>query len=471
MTELHLDPDRLFPSDAATREIARHLYQAVAELPILSPHGHLSPELFTANDTFSDPVRLLIQEDHYVLRILHSAGFGLEQLGLTPANGTESVVPAREIWRIFCSNWHRFAGTASGYWLTSQLVGVLGIDDMPSEESADATYDQIVKALASDDLRPRSLLDMFGVEVLATTDDPMDDLAQHASLEADPSFPVRLLPNFRPDRYIDPANPTWVKRVASLVESFGAPVSDYRAYLDALAARRLHFKAHGAVAADHGVYEPLTVNLGDSDAAALYRRGLTGSLSDAESRAFQGHMLMEMARMSTEDGLVMMIHPGVFRNHSSRTFQRFGPDTGHDFPVSTEFVCSLRPLLERFGMHPGFHLVLFTVDESLYSRELAPIASFYPSVYIGAPWWFLDAPDATLRWRSAVTESAGFYRSAGFIDDSRSLLSIGTRHDMSRRLDATFLARMVREGRIDLPMAERVAVDLVHTIPREVFKL
>ncbi len=293
----------------------------------------------------------------------------------------------------------------------------------------------------------------------------MDDLAAHVALAADPGFTGRVLPTFRPDAYLDPAAPGFADRV----ERLGA--STYQSYLDSLADRRQHFIRAGAVSADHGVLEPYTVELPESDAAALFARAMTGTLDASESREFRGHMLLEMARMSVDDGLVMTVHAGVRRNHSTETFERFGPDTGHDLPIATGFVDNLRPLLERFGNIPDFHLVLFSVDESTYSRELAPLAGFYPSVYVGAPWWFLDAPDAALRLRAAVTETAGFYRGSGFIDDTRAFLSIPARHDMARRLDSAFLARLVGEGRLDRSTAERVAVDLVDAIPRQAFKL
>jgi glucuronate isomerase len=280
-----------------------------------------------------------------------------------------------------------------------------------------------------------------------------------------------VIPTFRPDSYLDPLTPGWLERVATLAEWNATATSSYAGYLEALAARRRYFIEHGATAADHGVTQPLTVEMSASEAAALFARALAGEITAAEASAFAGHMLLEMARMSVEDGLVMTVHPGVHRNHSSDTLRRFGPDSGHDIPMATNYVENLRPLLERFGTTPGFHLILFSVDEASFSREIAPLAGFYPSVYIGAPWWFLDAPDAVLRFRAAVTETAGFYRGAGFVDDTRAFLSIPVRHDMSRRLDSAFLARLVVEGRLGLAAAERIALDLVDALPRRAFKL
>jgi glucuronate isomerase len=464
---LRLDPDRLFPVDPATRVIARDLYQSVAHLPIISPHGHVSPSLLRDDEPFSDPASLLLTHDHYVTRLLHAAGIDPATLGV----GTAAPTDPLHAWRTLAENWHLLAGTASGYWLNDELSTLFGLDEEPSAENADATYDAISARLAEPGYRPRALFDRFGIEVLATTDDPMDDLSVHAELAEDPSFAGRVLPTFRPDAYLDPTAPDFRARIERLTEANGTAPDDFAGYLAALEARRAHFIAHGAVSADHGVREPYTVDLTDDEASVLYRRAVAGDLDAAGAREFSGNMLLRMAGMSARDGLVMTIHPGVYRNHSSATFARLGPDTGHDIPVTTTYTANLRPLLERHGLEPGLHIVLFAVDETVYSREVAPLAGFYPSVFIGAPWWFLDAPDAVLRFRAAVTETAGFYRGSGFIDDTRAFLSIPARHDMARRLDSAFLARLVREGRMSPSRAESVAVDLVDALPRRVFKL
>lgn len=456
----------LMPADPQVRSIAIDLYESVAELPILSPHGHVSPTMINDDVPFSDPTDLLIAHDHYVTRVLHSAGHELSALGL----GGGSKVAPRDVWRLFASNWHRYAGTASGYWLSRELNTLFGITDELSQENADAIYDRIDAELKTPEFRPRSVFERFRIEVLATTDDPLDDLGEHRALAADPSFSGRVLPTFRPDAYLDPEMPAFGADVQRLLDAT-AQRTTFDGYVRALAERRAYFIENGAVSADHGVYEPFTAELDRSEAERLFLGAVRGELDPDESRLFRGHMLMQMAGMSVEDGLVMTIHPGVRRNHHSETLRRFGPDMGHDIPVRTEYVENLRPLLQRYGVAPGFHLVLFTVDETTYSREIAPLAGFYPSVYIGAPWWFLDAPDAILRWRSAVTETAGFYRSSGFIDDTRAFCSIPVRHDTSRRLDAVFLARLVHEGRVSIPTARRIAEDLVDGIPREVFKL
>ncbi len=466
-TLLQLDPDRLFPSDPATRDVARSLYEAVADLPIISPHGHVAPSLLMDDQPFADPAELLIRHDHYVTRLLHSAGIDLATLGV----GKSAPADPRQVWRTFAENWHLFAGTSSGYWLTHELATLFDVTHELSAETADASYDRISSRLAEPGYRPRALFERFRIEVLATTDDPMDDLAVHAALAADPEFSGRVLPTFRPDAYIDPSAPDFRARIERLTDAHGTPPDDFAGYLSALESRRAHFVAHGAVSADHGVREPYTVDLSDDDASALYRRAVAGDLDPAGVREFAGNMLLRMAGMSARDGLVMTVHPGVFRNHSSRTFARLGADSGHDIPVATTFTENLRPLLERHGLEPDLHLVLFAVDETVYSREIAPLAGFYPTVFIGAPWWVLDAPDSVLRFRAAVTETAGFYRGSGFIDDTRAFLSIPARHDMARRLDSAFLARLVREGRVSPSAAERIAVDLVDAQPRKVFKL
>ncbi|MEO6116759.1 MAG: glucuronate isomerase [Pseudolysinimonas sp.] len=458
---LGLDADRLLPIDPHARAIGRRLYEAVADAPILSPHGHVDPRLLLDNQPFSDPVELLVRHDHYVTRLLHANGVPLEQLGLDP---TVPVDP-REVWRIFCQNWHRFAGTASGYWLSSILVEQFGIDEHPDAGNTDALYDTIDRAIATPAFQPRALFDRFGIEVLATTDDPLDDLDAHRALAADPSFGGRVIPTFRPDAYLDPEAPGFGDRI----ERLGG--ATFAGYLDALAARRAFFVEHGAVSADHGVLEPFTGELDDAEASRLFDAARAGTITPAEARAFRGRMLIEMARMSVDDGLVMTIHAGVLRNHHTPTFDRFGPDTGHDLPVATEWVNNLRPLLQRFGTDPRLHLILFTVDETIASRELAPLAGFYPSVFLGAPWWFLDAPHAALRFRAATTETAGLYRGSGFVDDTRAFLSIPARHDMARRVDAAFLARLVGEGRLDEPSALRVARNLVDAIPRTAWRL
>ncbi|MCI5826333.1 MAG: glucuronate isomerase [Arcanobacterium sp.] len=465
---LSLDPDRLFPADPATRAVARELYESVRELPIISPHGHVDPRLLLENKPFSDAANLFLTYDHYVFRMLHANGIDLHDIGVGKFAGT---VDPRAAWRIFCENWHLFDGTASGYWLTHEFVTLFGISEEPSAQNADALFDQIQAQLERPEFRPRALFESFPIEFMATTDDPLDDLAVHAELAADPSFRGRVVPTWRPDSYINARKSEFLDNVTALTATVGAPVDSLSGYLEALRASRERFVKAGAVSCDFGVAHPYTVDMSDTELSSLYAQAVRGDLSPEAADAFEGAMLMRCAEMSVSDGLVMTIHPGVYRNHSAAALAEFGPDTGHDIPVRTEFTRNIHALLDKFGDNPDLHIVLFTMDETVYSREIAPLAGYYPSVYIGAPWWFIDAPDAILRFRSATVESAGFSRASGFIDDTRAFLSIPARHDMARRLDAAFLARYVREGR--LPMSS--ALHWVHALsseqPKRVFKL
>ena len=466
---LTLHSDRLFPADPTVRAIARELYDAVGDRPLICPHGHVDPRRLAWDDPFDDPASLLVTSDHYVTRLLHASGIPLDELGV----GDEALSEdrARSIWRLLCGNWDVYRGTAVRYWLECQLVDLFGVTVRPSLQTADAIYDQIAACLCEDAFRPRALYARFGVEVLATTDDPADDLGAHKVLADDPSWSGRVIPTFRPDRFLEAGQPGWAGAIAELAEASGIDMGDYAGYIDALEQRRQHFIAHGATAADHGHADARTDPLDHAEAERIYRSALAGGATAAEAVAFRRHMVLEMARMSCEDGLVMTIHPGVVRGHHGPTATRFGPDTGHDIPVALELTNALRPLLERFGTTPGFHLVVFTVDETLWSRELAPLAGFYPSVFAGAPWWFLDAPDAIRRFRAAIGETAGFSRTAGFVDDTRAFCTIPARHDMSRRVDAGVLAQLVAEHRLELDEALETAVDLVTTRPKVAFKL
>jgi glucuronate isomerase len=441
----------------------------VRDLPIISPHGHVPATLLRDNDRFPDPAALLVTPDHYVTRLLHANGISLDSLGV--GSGELAQEESRAVWRLVCENWSVFRGTPVRYWLDSELSEIFGVTERPSGKNADDIYDQIESCLRREEFRPRALLERFGIELLATTDDPTDDLRAHADLAADPSWQALVTPTFRPDRYLQPEEPTWREAVRRLGEASGIDTGSYQGYLEALEARRRYFVAHGAVSADHAHQDVRTDPLEPTEASRIYRAALVGEATHQETVAFRRHMLFEMARMSCEDGLVMTVHPGAHRNHHTASANAYGPDTGSDIPGRTEYTAALRPLLERVGTHPNLHLVLFTLDETVWSRELAPLAGFYPSVYIGAPWWFLDAPDAILRFRAAVTETAGFSRTSGFIDDTRAFCSIPARHDMARRLDSAFLARLVAEHRLDEDEARETAVALVVDNPRKAFKI
>ncbi|MGH8962026.1 MAG: glucuronate isomerase [Jatrophihabitantaceae bacterium] len=466
---LTLHPDRLLPADPTVRALARELYESVRELPIISPHGHVDAGLLVANEPFPDPAGLLVTPDHYVTRLLHASGVPLESLGI--GRGPLPEAEARAVWRIVCERWSVFQGTPVRYWFDSELAEIFGVAARPSATTADALYDQIADCLARPQFRPRALFERFGIEVLATTDDPCSELAAHAALAADPGFLGRVVPTFRPDLYLEPSDPGWTDAVARLGTAADVDAGSYAGYVAALEQRRRHFLAHGAVSADHGHVDARTEPLTPDQADRIYRAALTGTATQSEAHAFRRHMLLEMARMSCDDGLVMTIHPGAVRGHHRPTADLYGPDQGHDIPVATEYTRSLRPLLERYGNHPNLHLVLFTLDETVWSRELAPLAGFYRCVYIGAPWWFLDAPDAIRRFRAAVTETAGFSRTSGFVDDTRAFCSIPARHDMSRRIDCGYLAGLVAEHRLDTDEARELAISLVVDNPRRVFKL
>jgi glucuronate isomerase len=466
---LELHPDRLLPADPGVRAIARRLHASVADLPVVSPHGHV-PAAWLADDTpFADPTSLLVTPDHYVNRLLHASGVELSTLGVGQGPLTEQQ--SREAFTTVCAHWDVFRGTPVRYWFEAQLADIFGVPVRPSAATAEAVYDQIASCLEQPEFRPRALYERFGIGVLATTDDPCDDLSAHRRLTEDPSWSGRVVPTFRPDRYLEAAGPSWNADVDRLAEVSGVETGDYAGFLAALEQRRGHFREHGAVSTDHSHPDVRTDALEPAEAARLFALGRRGEITPAEATALRRHLLSEMARMSVEDGLVMTLHPGIRRNHHTPTYERYGADVGTDIPVALELTDALRPLLTRYGTAKGFHLVLFTVDETVFSREIAPMAGFYPSVYAGAPWWFLDAPEAIRRYRGAVTESAGFSKTSGFIDDTRAFCSIPARHDMSRRLDAGYLATLVAEHRLDEDEALQTARDLVTTIPERAFKL
>lgn len=464
-------PDRLLPPDPATRSIARTVYESIADAPILSPHGHVPAELIAEDAPFGDPAELLITPDHYVLRLLHANGVPLEALGRVP-DGDASHVPApREIWRRLAEHWDDFAATPVRFWFETELHDVLGLREQPSAANADRLYDAIAARLAEPALRPRALFDAFRIEVLATTDPPESDLAAHARLAADPSFTGRVIPTFRADAVFDPSRRDWRASVEAIGAAAGVDAGTHAGLLAALVERRRHFLEHGATATDTGVVDAGSEPLSDAEAERIHAVALAGEATAAEAVAYRHDMLHRWARMSVDDGLVMQLHAGVLRNHHRPTLERFGPDAGHDLPLPGAFTEPLRPLLESYGTASGFHLVLFTVDETVFSREIGPLAGFYPAVYAGAPWWFLDTPAAIGRYREAVTDSASFTKTSGFIDDTRAYCSIPARHDMARRADAAYLAGLVVTHQLAEDEAVAIAGRIVSDIPRATFKL
>jgi glucuronate isomerase len=399
---------------------------------------------------------------------MHAHGVGLARLGLS---GTGDEQQPRAVWRLLCEHWWAFRGTPSRYWLEAELADVFGVTTRPAAHTADALFDELSEKLALPEFRPRALLRRFGVETLATTDDPCSDLAAHRTLAADDAVRSRVVPTFRPDAYLDPSRHDWTDRVAGLGRVAGVDTGDYAGFLAALAARRQYFISQGATATDHSPADAGSEPLDPQQADRIYTAALADTATPDEQVTFRRHMLSEMARMACEDGLVMQLHPAVCRNHHTPTAEVFGSDTGHDIPVAVEFTRALRPLLECYGTHPRFRLVLFTVDETTWSRELAPLAGFYPSVFVGVPWWFLDSPNGIRRFRQAVTDTVGFHKTSGFVDDTRAFCSIQVRHDMARRVECGYLAELVAAHLLDEDEALETARDLAYRLPREVFHL
>ncbi len=462
---LELHPDRALPLDERQRAVAREIYAQTAGLPLVSMHGHVEAEAFAENQAFGDPAQLLIVPDHYVTRMMASQGIGLPSLGVPRQDGGPVETDSRTIWRTFCASWKLYRGTPSRFWLEHELVEVFGVDLVPSLETADEIYDRIAARVAEPGFRPQQLLDQFNIQVISTTDAATSTLEHHADLAAQ-GLGERVVPTFRPDALVHLDTPTWRKDVAELAEVSGIDTGSFAGFLDALRQRRQAFVAAGARASDHGHLQPDTTPMDPAQAERLYARALAGEPVTADQvQAFAAGMLLEMAGMACEDGLVMQIHPGVLRNHNDAIFATHGADKGYDIPVATEYTRALRPMLQRHGNDPRFRTILFTVDETVYSRELAPLAGVYPSVRLGAPWWFLDSPEGMRRWRESSTETAGLYNTTGFVDDTRAFASIPARHDLFRRVDAGFLARLVLEHRLGLDEAAETAVDLAYNLP------
>lgn len=462
-------PDRLFPIEPEARAIARALHAGVADLPIISPHGHTDPRWYALDEPFPDPATLFVKPDHYVFRMLYSQGVRLEDLGIARRDGAPVETDPRAVWRRFAEHFHLFRGTPTRYWFEQSLHGVFGIDERLTSANADRLYDRIADRLAQPELRPRALYERFGIEVIATTDGALDDLAHHASLKAS-GWSGRVIPTYRPDAVVDPDRPGFADDCARFVALAGESMT-FDGYLAAHRKRRAFFKSLGATATDHGHPTAKTADLEPVEAEQLFRRALSGTRSPEEAEMFRAQMLTEMARMSVEDGLVMQIHPGSFRNHNRLLFERFGTDMGADIPTATNYVRDLKPLLDRFGNDPRLTLILFTLDETDYGRELAPLAGHYPALRLGPAWWFFDSPDGMRRFRELTTETAGFANTVGFNDDTRAYLSIPARHDMSRRVDSAYLARLVADHRLDEDEAHEVAHDLAYGLAKRAYRL
>ena len=470
MTPIDLHPDRLFPAEPATRSLARALYATVKDLPIVSPHGHTDPQWYADDIAFADASALLITPDHYVFRMLYSQGVALEDLGIPRRDGGAVERDARKIWRTFATHYALFRGTPTRMWLDHALRTVFGIEERLSAESADTAFDRINALLATPAFRPRALFERFNIEVIATTESPLDALAHHAKLRAS-GWKGRVVTAYRPDPVVDPEFEGFRDNVASLGALTGENTATWAGYLAAHRSRRAYFKSMGATSTDHGHPTALTCDLPTAECQRLLDRALAGSIAAEEAEQFRGQLLTEMASMSRDDGLVMQIHPGSFRTHNAMLFADFGRDKGADIPTRTDYVRALQPLLAKHGNARDLTVILFTLDETSYSRELAPLAGHYPILKLGPPWWFHDSPEGMLRFREQATETAGFYNTVGFNDDTRAFLSIPARHDVARRIDCRFLATLVREHRMGEDEAFELAPQLAYHLAKKAYKL
>jgi glucuronate isomerase len=463
--------DRYFSPDPAQRKIARQLYETVKDLPLICPHGHVDPRLFADPDyEFGGPVDLLIIPDHYIFRMLYSQGISLESLGIPRKDGGAIETDHRKIWRTVCDNWRLMRATPTGMWLRDELSDVFDVDLKINSANAQAIYDAIEEKLRRPEFKPRRLFERFNIETLATTDSATDSLSHHQTIR-ESGWGGRVIPTFRPDAVLNIDVEGWVNNIEQLSQASGVAVTGYPTYIQALEQRRQFFKSMGATATDHAALTAYTEILSAKEADAIFQRALSEDSTEEDARRFTGHMLIEMARMSSEDGLVMQIHIGAYRNHNPLIFERFGRDMGADVPIASEFTRNLKPLLDRYGNHPNLTLIVFNLDESTYSRELAPLAGHYPILRLGPPWWFFDSLKGMRRFWDDVIETAGIYNTAGFNDDTRAYPSIPARHDVWRRASADWLAGLVVRHIIDEEDAAEMVADLAYNLAKETYKL
>ena len=451
-------------------KFARELYAEMAKFPIISPHGHVDAKMLLANENFTDPVELFIRPDHYITRMLYSQGISYEALGIPRLDGNTAKSDPREVWRLLCKHWPVFASTPSRIWLEEILFTLFEIEESLSTSNADSTYDLINTKLATSEFKPQALFKRFNIEVLATTDGTNDQLLAHQELEK-VDLGGRVIPTFRPDDVSDPSRPDWADSISKLQESSGVEISSFADLLLAVKKRRLYFAKHGATATDHGVFSAATLILSSNEKERLFLKIKGESPTATDFEAFRAVMLFEHAKMAAEDGLVMQLHPGSLRNYNKKIYETYGPDRGFDIPTATTYTKELQPLLNEVGNNPNFKMVIFTLDETAYSRELAPIAGAYPGVRLGPPWWFLDSLNGLERWRDAITETAGYYNTVGFIDDTRAFCSIPVRHDLARRFDAKYLAREVERDRLTQEQAMQLAPELAYNLSKKFFSL
>lgn len=469
MSALLLNPDRLFPADPTTRGIARDLYAAIRDLPIVSPHGHTDPSWFATNRPWTNATELLLSPDHYIFRMLYSQGIALDDVAVPRRDGT-IVADPRRAWGVFAANQHLFRGTPSRLWLDHVFGAVFGFEEALTAANADSYYDRIGELLATDAYRPRALFERFGIELIATTEGADDPLEHHRAIR-ESGWGGRVVTAYRPDAVIDCEHEAFRPALAKFAELTGEDVASWAGYLAAHRKRRQDFIAAGATSSDHGHPTARTANLSTSECEALFAKVIAGTADAADAELFRAQMLTEMARMSIEDGLVMQIHPGSFRNHNRGLFEAYGRDKGADIPTRTDYVAALKPMLDVVGTSTDLTIILFTLDESTYARELAPLAGHYPCLKLGPAWWFHDSPEGMRRFREMTTETAGFYNTVGFNDDTRAFLSIPARHDVARRVDCAFLARLVAEHRLGEDEAHEVAHDLTYGLVKKAYKL
>jgi glucuronate isomerase len=464
-----LNPDRFFDSNPVIRNIAREIYNSIKDYPIISPHGHVDPKIFAENKPFPNPTDLFLIPDHYLFRMLYSQGIKLEELGIPTIDGSAVENDSRKIWKIFGENYYLFNGTPSGVWLDYEFNIVFGIKEKLNGDNALKIYDELQEKINSPEFLPRTLFEKFKIEVLSTTDAPFDNLEYHKQIK-DSGWDGKVVPAFRPDGVTDLSNINWQKNIKKLSEVVGYEIDSYKKLIQALEERRKYFIQFGATSTDHGVVSPRVHDLGEDEAEKLFQKKLTGNVTQQEADEFTAHMLMQMARMSVEDGLVMQIHAGAYRNHNKFIFEKFGPDKGGDVPTTSEYTKNLEELLNKYGNDPRFSLIVFTLDETNYSRELAPLAGLYPAMKLGPAWWFHDSIEGMIRYRQNVTETAGFYNTVGFIDDTRAFVSIPARHDLARRIDSNFLASMVARHLFDIDEAMQIAKDLTYNLAKKAYK-
>ncbi|MFH0736457.1 MAG: glucuronate isomerase [bacterium] len=470
MEKYNLNENRFLSPNSTIRTFALEIYNSIKDMPIVSPHGHVDISMFVDNKPFPNPAKLFLTPDHYVYRMLYSQGISMESLGIPTLDGTEVETDTRKIWQIFADNYYLFNGTPSGIWLSYEFNKVFGVVEKLNSNNAQKIYDELEEKIKQKEFLPRSLFEKFNIEVLTSTDSASDSLNNHQFLK-DSGWNKKIVPCFRPDGVTDLSNKKWDENLTALEKSVGYEINNYADFIKALEERRAYFKQMGATSTDHGILLPYTHELLSYEAQAIFERGLKGKADEKDAKQFTAHMIMEMARMSSEDNLTMQIHAGAYRNHNDFIFNRFGLDTGCDIPFQSEYTLNLKELLNKYGNVKNLTIILFTLDETTYSRELAPLAGHYPAIKLGPPWWFHDSIEGMTRYRRMVTETAGFYNTVGFNDDTRAFISIPARHDLARRMDSNYLGELVSKHIISLDEALVIAKDLTYNLVKKAYKL